>query len=84
MPRSLFLRLAIRADDDTGLAQLLHAADHVTRAGRAPLPERDADAGGSLAPRYRSQLRATAVVVHPAQGGLSETKNTQSFSEEFF
>ena len=40
MPCSLFLRLAIRADDDTGLAKLLHAADHVTRAGRAPIPER--------------------------------------------
>jgi hypothetical protein len=31
--------LAIRADDDTGLAKLLHAADHVTRAGRAPIFE---------------------------------------------
>jgi len=40
VPRSLFLRLTIRADDDTGLAKLLHAADHVTRAGRAPVPER--------------------------------------------
>ena len=67
MPRSLFLRLVIHADDDTGLAQLLHAADHVTRTGGAPIPERDAYAGGSLAPRYGSQLRATAVVVHPAR-----------------
>ena len=67
MPRSLFLRLAIRVDDDTGLAQLLHAADHVTRAGGAPIPERDAYAGGSLVPRWGSQLRATPVVVHPAR-----------------
>jgi hypothetical protein len=67
VPRSLFLRLAIRVDDDTGLAKLLHAADHVTRAGGAPIPARDAYAGGSLAPRGGSQLRATAVVVHPAR-----------------
>ena len=35
-----FLCLAIRADDHDGFAQLLHAADHVLRAGRAPIPER--------------------------------------------
>ena len=67
MPRSLFLRLAIRTDDDTGLAKLLPAADHVTRAGGAPIPERDAYAGGSLAPRCGSQLCATAVVVQAAR-----------------
>ena len=32
--------MVIRADDHDGFAQLLHAADHVLRAGRAPIPER--------------------------------------------
>jgi len=35
-----FFCLVIRADDHDGFAKLLHAADHVLRAGRAPIPER--------------------------------------------
>src|SRR5262245_15738780 len=35
-----FLCLVIRADEHDGFAKLLHAADHVLRAGRAPIPER--------------------------------------------
>src|SRR5215831_17321493 len=46
MPGSLLLCLAIRADDHDGFAELLHAADHVTRAGRAPIPERQEHVAG--------------------------------------
>src|SRR5262245_2281791 len=38
--QALFLCGDIRADDHDRFAKLLHAADHVTRAGRAPIPER--------------------------------------------
>src|SRR5215472_10226164 len=41
-----FLCLAIRADDHDGFAKLLHAADHVLRAGRAPIPERQEQVAG--------------------------------------
>ena len=41
-----FLCLVIRADDHDGFAQLLHAADHVLRAGRAPIPERQEHVAG--------------------------------------
>src|SRR5215467_3989888 len=41
-----FFCLAICADDHDGFAQLLHAADHVLRAGRAPIPERQEHVAG--------------------------------------
>src|SRR5438132_8984570 len=41
-----FSCLAIRADDHDGFAELLHAADHVTRAGRAPIPEGEEHVAG--------------------------------------
>ena len=34
-----FLCRGVRADDHDGFAELAHAADHVTRTGRAPIPE---------------------------------------------
>jgi len=46
VPRSLFLRLAIRADDDTGLAKLLHAADHVGAACGHTVPKADQQVAG--------------------------------------
>ena len=46
MPRSLFLRLAIRADDDTRLAKLLHAADHVGAACGHIVPKADQQVAG--------------------------------------
>ena len=41
-----FLRLAIRADDDTGLAKLLHAADHVGTAFGHTVPKADQHVAG--------------------------------------
>ena len=74
MPRSLFLRLAIRADDDTGLAKLLHAADHVLRAGRAPIPERQEHVAclpgvGYASPRLMMPCTAACSAArHPGSG----------------
>ena len=39
-PGSLLLGRGLYADDHDGFAELLHAVDHVLRAGRAPIPER--------------------------------------------
>jgi len=41
-----FFGLAIHTDDHDGFAELLHAADHVLRAGRAPIPERQEHVAG--------------------------------------
>src|SRR5215510_3575621 len=40
------LRLAIRGDDDTGLAKLLHAADHVGAACGHTVPKADQQVAG--------------------------------------
>ena len=44
--QALFLAVAVRADDHDGFAELLHAADDVTRTGGAPIPERDEHVAG--------------------------------------
>src|SRR5215467_6237814 len=44
--RRFFLCLAIHADDHDGFAQLLHAADEVPGAGRAPIPEGEKHVAG--------------------------------------
>ena len=41
-----FLCRGLHADDHNGFAKLLHAADHVLRAGRAPIPERQEQVAG--------------------------------------
>src|SRR5215468_9972950 len=38
--RRFFSYRRVEPDHHDGFAELLHAADHVTRAGRAPIPER--------------------------------------------
>src|SRR5437868_12495924 len=56
-----FLCLAIRADDHDGFAELLHAADQVLRAGRAPIPEGEEHVAG---------LRHLVIAAYA--GGLAE------------
>jgi hypothetical protein len=46
VPGSLLLGRGLHADDHDRFAKLLHAADHVTRAGRAPIPERQEHVAG--------------------------------------
>src|SRR5207249_1245538 len=44
--QALFLCRGLHADDHDRFAKLLHAAHHVTRAGRAPIPEGEEHVAG--------------------------------------
>src|SRR5262247_577113 len=44
--RRFFSCRGVDPDYHDGFAELLHAADHVTRAGRAPIPERQEHVAG--------------------------------------
>src|SRR5215475_6644748 len=82
--RRFFSCRRVEPDHHNGFAELLHAADHVTRAGRAPIPEREEHVAGlrhlviaahacglpKALPVRREAARADMVLERPAKAEL--------------